>query len=97
MAEGTVKWFNDSRITSYNVCYTKLLRPWVAEDAATARDIMLCELTGSRLHVAHVSTKGSVELVRAAKKRGVPRITSYNVCYTKLLRNKTSEENQAIP
>ncbi len=46
--------------------------PWVAEDAATARDIMLCELTGSRLHVAHVSTKGSVELVRAAKKRGVP-------------------------
>jgi len=46
--------------------------PWVAEDAATARDIMLCELTGSRLHIAHVSTKGSVELVRAAKKRGVP-------------------------
>jgi dihydroorotase len=45
--------------------------PWVAEDAATARDVMLAEFTGGRLHVAHVSTKGSVEIVRAAKKRGV--------------------------
>ncbi len=45
--------------------------PWVAEDAATARDVMLAEFTGGRLHVAHVSTRGSVEIVRAAKKRGV--------------------------
>lgn len=45
--------------------------PWVAEDAATARDIMLAEFTGGKLHVAHVSTRGSVELVRQAKKRGV--------------------------
>ena len=45
--------------------------PWVAEDAMTARDIMLAELTGTHLHVAHVSTKGSVELVRQAKGRGV--------------------------
>jgi len=45
--------------------------PWVAEDAATARDIMLAEFTGARLHVCHVSTKGSVELVRQAKSRGV--------------------------
>ncbi len=45
--------------------------PWVAEDAATARDVMLAEFTGSRLHIAHVSTKGSVEILRAAKKRGV--------------------------
>lgn len=45
--------------------------PWVAEDAATAREIMLADFTGSRLHVAHVSTKGSVELVRLAKARGV--------------------------
>ena len=46
--------------------------PWVAEDAATARDIMLAELTGCHLHVAHVSTKGSVELIRQAKRRGAP-------------------------
>ena len=45
--------------------------PWVAEDAATARDVMLAEFTGARLHIAHVSTKGSVEILRSAKKRGV--------------------------
>jgi dihydroorotase len=45
--------------------------PWVAEDAAVARDVMLAEFTGGRLHVAHVSTRGAVEIVRAAKKRGV--------------------------
>jgi dihydroorotase len=46
--------------------------PWVAEDAATVRDVMLSELTGCRLHVCHVSTKGAVDIVRQAKKRGVP-------------------------
>jgi len=45
--------------------------PWVAEDAATAREIMLAEFTGGRLHVCHVSTKGSVDLVRQGKARGV--------------------------
>jgi len=45
--------------------------PWVAEDAAVARDVMLAEFTGSRLHVAHVSTKGAVEILREAKRRGV--------------------------
>ncbi|HXV20853.1 MAG TPA: dihydroorotase [Desulfuromonadales bacterium] len=45
--------------------------PWVAEDAAVARDVMLAEFSGARLHVAHVSTRGAVEIVRAAKKRGV--------------------------
>ncbi|MEZ4599210.1 MAG: dihydroorotase [Syntrophotaleaceae bacterium] len=45
--------------------------PWVAEDAMVARDVMLAEFTGARLHVAHVSTRGAVEIIRAAKKRGV--------------------------
>ena len=45
--------------------------PCAAEDVMTARDIALAELTGCRLHIAHVSTAGSVELVRAAKARGV--------------------------
>ena len=45
--------------------------PWVAEDAATAKEVMLAEFTGAHLHVAHVSTKGSIEIVRQAKKRGV--------------------------
>ena len=37
----------------------------------TARDIMLAEFTGGRMHMAHVSTKGCVEMVRQAKSRGV--------------------------
>lgn len=45
--------------------------PAAAEEIMVARDIRLAELTGCRLHVAHVSTGGSVELVRAAKARGV--------------------------
>jgi len=45
--------------------------PRAAEDVMTARDISLAELTGCRLHIAHVSTIGSVNLVRDAKKRGV--------------------------
>lgn len=46
-------------------------RPSIAEDIAVARDIMLAEYTGSSLHIAHVSSKGAVELIRQAKKRGV--------------------------
>ena len=45
--------------------------PKVAEEAIIARDLMLTELTGSRLHVCHVSTAGSVELIRQAKARGI--------------------------
>ncbi len=45
--------------------------PSVAEEAMIARDVKLAEYTGAKLHVAHVSTEGSVELIRQAKKRGV--------------------------
>jgi len=45
--------------------------PSASEESAVFRDIALAELTDSRLHVAHVSTAGSVELVRRAKARGV--------------------------
>jgi len=46
-------------------------RPAVAEDIAVARDIMLAEYANAPLHIAHVSSKGAVELIRQAKKRGV--------------------------
>ena len=46
--------------------------PAVAEEAMVARDIGLAELTGGRLHIAHLSTAGSVAMVREAKGRGVP-------------------------
>ena len=45
--------------------------PAVAEESIIARDIMLAELTDSRLHVCHVSTAGSVEQIRLGKARGV--------------------------
>ena len=50
--------------------------PVQAEEIMVSRDIALAELTGGRLHIAHVSTGGSVELIRAAKKRGVADITA---------------------
>ena len=45
--------------------------PRQSEEIMVSRDIMLCELTGGKLHIAHVSTAGSVELVRQAKKKGL--------------------------
>ena len=45
--------------------------PAVAEEAIIARDVLLTEEVGSRLHVCHVSTKGSVEVIRWAKSRGI--------------------------
>ena len=49
--------------------------PNAAEDTMVARDLSLAELTGGRLHIAHVSTRGAVELIRNAKARGV-RVTA---------------------
>lgn len=49
--------------------------PHAAEEVMVARDILLAELTGCRLHIAHVSTSGSVRLIREAKARGV-RVTA---------------------
>ncbi|HWC76528.1 MAG TPA: dihydroorotase [Blastocatellia bacterium] len=43
-----------------------------AEESHVSRDILLAELTGTRVHIAHISTKGSVDLVRAAKHCGIP-------------------------
>ncbi|MCP4725498.1 MAG: dihydroorotase [bacterium] len=45
--------------------------PSVAEDIMVARDIMLAEFTGGKVHIAHVSTAASVELVRKAKAKGI--------------------------
>lgn len=45
--------------------------PEEAEEVLVARDIILAEKTGAKLHIATISTEGSVQLVREAKKRGV--------------------------
>ncbi len=49
--------------------------PGSAEEIMVARDIALAEMTGGRLHVAHASTAGTVELVRQAKARGTANVT----------------------
>jgi dihydroorotase len=49
--------------------------PSASEDVMVSRDITLAELTGTHLHICHVSTEGSVRLIRAAKMRGV-RVTA---------------------
>src|SRR5690625_5523876 len=45
--------------------------PAVAEEAIIARDVLLAEHVCSRVHICHVSTAGSVEIVRWAKQRGI--------------------------
>lgn len=52
--------------------------PGIAEEIMIARDILLAELTGGHVHVAHISTAKGVELVREAKKKGI-RVTT-EVC-----------------
>ncbi|HEY6853238.1 MAG TPA: dihydroorotase [Gemmatimonadales bacterium] len=49
--------------------------PSAAEEIMVARDVLLAELTGGRVHLCHMSTRGSVELIRRAKERGV-RVTA---------------------
>jgi dihydroorotase len=45
--------------------------PGIAEESIVARDVMLARHTGSRVHIAHVSTAGSLEVIRWAKQQGV--------------------------
>jgi dihydroorotase len=49
--------------------------PSAAEEVMVARDILLAELTGGHVHLCHMSTRGSVELIRRAKERGI-RVTA---------------------
>jgi len=50
-------------------------QPAAAEDVMVARDIVLAELTGAHVHIAHVSTSGAVRMIRDAKARGI-RVTT---------------------
>ena len=49
--------------------------PAAAEDVMVARDILLAELTGAHVHIAHISTAGAVRLVREGRARGI-RVTA---------------------
>lgn len=59
---------------NYGYMSTKLGLPGIptlAEESMVSRDIMLADVTGSRVHIAHASTKRTVELIRQAKKDGI--------------------------
>ena len=64
--------------------------PAVAEEAIIARDVLLAEHVGARLHVCHVSTAGSVEILRWAKARGV-RVTAEVTPHHLLLTDERAE------
>jgi len=46
--------------------------PASSEDVMVARDIILAESTGARIHIAHISTRNSIEMVRHARRLGIP-------------------------
>jgi len=59
--------------------------PAAAEEIMVARDLALAQLTGARLHIAHVSTEGSVDLIRRAKDKGISvtaEVTPYHLALT---------------
>ncbi len=59
--------------------------PSVAEDIMVARDLLLVELTGARLHVAHVSSARSLAMIAEAKQRGLPvtcEVTPHHIALT---------------
>lgn len=69
--------------------------PSVAEEAIIARDALLAEHVDSRLHVCHLSTAGSVEIVRRAKERGV-RITAEVTPHHLLLTDQRAESYDPV-
>jgi dihydroorotase len=59
--------------------------PNVAEDLIVMRDIMLAEFTGGKVHIAHISSKNAVDLVRQAKKKGIKvtaEVAPHHFCLT---------------
>ena len=63
--------------------------PAATESIAVGRDIQVAELTGCRFHVAHLSSRDSLDLVRAAKKRGLSReLRSHSASFHALRRRR---------
>jgi dihydroorotase len=65
-------------------------KPNAAEDVHVARDLMVAELTGGRIHLQHVSTRMAVDLIRQAKARGV-RVTAEATPHHMLLTEEAVE------
>jgi len=69
--------------------------PAVAEEAIIARDVLLAEHVGARLHVCHVSTAGSVEILRWAKRRGI-RVTAEVTPHHLLLTDEAARDYDPV-
>ncbi|MBO4401264.1 MAG: dihydroorotase [Selenomonadaceae bacterium] len=75
-------------------------RPSVAEDIAVARDCLLAEYTGGRVHIAHMSSARAVEIVRDAKRRGVKvtaEVTPQHLTMTEDLVDPTNSATKINP
>ena len=75
-------------------------RPSVAEDIAVARDCLLAEYTGGRVHIAHMSSARAVDIVRDAKKRGVnitAEVTPQHLTMTEELVDPTNSATKINP
>lgn len=75
-------------------------RPTVAEDIAVARDALLAEYTGGRVHIAHISSARAVDIVRDAKKRGVKitaEVTPQHLTMTEDLVNPADSSTKINP
>ncbi len=74
--------------------------PAAAEEAILARDLMLLKMTGGRLHIAHLSTAGSVELVRKAKEQGLAvtaEVTTHHLLLTdRVVKNSCYSTNTKV-
>src|SRR4029078_10303694 len=76
--------------------------PGAAEDLHVARDVMLAELTNTRVHIAHISTARAVSLVREAKRRGLGGTSEttphhFTLPDAKVLRNSYSTNTKMPP
>ena len=69
--------------------------PAVAEESIIARDVLLAEHVGSRVHICHLSTAGSVEIVRWAKSRGI-KVTAEVTPHHLLLTDETARSYDAV-
>jgi dihydroorotase len=73
--------------------------PQAAEEIIVARDLVLANLTGAKLHIAHVSTQSSVELIRRAKEKGISvtaEVTPHHLTLTeeRIMGNQLEKHNQ---
>lgn len=91
--------FMNEGIVSYSLGITG--RPAVAESIAVARDLLLSEMTGCHIHIAHVSSKKAMEMIRKGKEKGIRvtcEVTPQHLYFTdEYLKNFESSFKMAPP